>query len=105
MYIVSQLTAGHVCGPGATTAGGAGQGDLRLAAVMTEPARPPASIRTPCVQVCIVDGESGLCLGCYRTLAEVAGWARFTDDERARLMAELPQRRDRIRQEKLGMVR
>jgi predicted Fe-S protein YdhL (DUF1289 family) len=33
----------------------------------------PTPIATPCVNVCIVDGESGLCLGCQRTLAEVAG--------------------------------
>ncbi|HEV2531795.1 DUF1289 domain-containing protein [Phenylobacterium sp.] len=72
---------------------------------MTEPAKPPAPIKTPCVQVCIVDGESGLCLGCYRTLQEVAAWARFSDAERAALMAELPGRRGRIRPEKLGMVR
>jgi predicted Fe-S protein YdhL (DUF1289 family) len=70
---------------------------------MTEPARPPAPIKTPCVKVCVVDGESGLCLGCYRALGEVAGWASFTDDERARIMADLPSRRSRIRPEKLAI--
>jgi predicted Fe-S protein YdhL (DUF1289 family) len=67
------------------------------------PTRPPAPIRTPCVQVCVVDGESGLCLGCYRELAEVAGWARLSPEARERIMAELPQRRSRIRPEKLAM--
>ena len=67
------------------------------------PGRPPAPIRTPCVQVCVVDGESGLCLGCYRQLAEVAGWARLTPQERDRIMDELPSRRSRIRPEKLAM--
>jgi hypothetical protein len=38
-------------------------------------------------------------------LQEVAGWAGFSDAERDRLMAELPARRDRIRPEKLGLVR
>lgn len=60
-------------------------------------------IATPCVQVCVVDGESGLCLGCHRTLAEVAGWTRFTDAERRDIMAALPARRGRIRPEKLAM--
>ncbi|MDB5444595.1 MAG: hypothetical protein JWP86_2746 [Phenylobacterium sp.] len=72
---------------------------------MTDATRPPPPIKTPCIQVCVVDGESGLCLGCYRTLQEVATWTRFSEDERARLMAELPARRSRIRPEKLGMVR
>ena len=51
-----------------------------------------------------MDGESGLCLGCHRTLHEVAAWARFTDAEREAIMAELPARRSRIRPEKLGLV-
>jgi len=61
------------------------------------------AIATPCVRICVVDGESGLCLGCQRTLAEVAAWARFTDAERAEIMAVLPARRSRIRPEKLAL--
>ena len=64
---------------------------------------PPKAIATPCVKVCVVDGESGLCMGCYRQLSEVAQWARFSDDERAKIMAELAGRRSRIRPEKLAM--
>lgn len=65
---------------------------------------PPKAIATPCVKVCIVDPESSLCLGCFRTLGEIAGWARLEDDQRAEIMAELPSRRGRIRPEKLGLV-
>jgi predicted Fe-S protein YdhL (DUF1289 family) len=66
--------------------------------------KPPAPIATPCVKVCIVDGESGLCLGCYRTLEEVAAWGRLDADCRARIMAELPARRSRIDPLKLGLA-
>jgi predicted Fe-S protein YdhL (DUF1289 family) len=66
--------------------------------------KPPAPIKTPCIKVCVIDGESGLCLGCYRSLPEVAAWGRFEPAERERLMAELPARRSRIRPEKLGMI-
>jgi predicted Fe-S protein YdhL (DUF1289 family) len=45
------------------------------------------------VKVCVMDDESGLCLGCLRTLAEVAGWASLTDAEREAVMADLPSRR------------
>jgi predicted Fe-S protein YdhL (DUF1289 family) len=65
---------------------------------------PPKPIATPCIQVCAVDGESGLCLGCHRTLREIGGWSRLTDEERAQIMAELPSRRSRIRPEKLGLA-
>ena len=67
------------------------------------PDGPPKAIATPCVKVCVVDGESGLCMGCYRQLSEVAQWSRFTDEERAAIMAELASRRSRIRPEKLAM--
>lgn len=66
-------------------------------------AAPPKPIATPCIKVCIVDGQSGLCLGCYRTLAEIAGWARLTDEQRASIMSELASRRSRIAPEKLGL--
>ena len=68
---------------------------------MTQPpaapsVRPPRAIATPCVMVCTVDGASGLCLGCFRTLPEIATWSRMTDEERAGIMAELNGRRGRI---------
>ncbi|MEI7933212.1 MAG: DUF1289 domain-containing protein [Alphaproteobacteria bacterium] len=54
---------------------------------------PPPPIATPCVKVCVVDGPSRLCLGCYRTLPEIVRWQRYTDQERADIMAALPARR------------
>ena len=59
------------------------------------PYRPvPKSIATPCVQVCVVDGASSLCLGCYRTLSEIGGWSALSDEQRADIMTDLPRRRD-----------
>ncbi|MBU1376505.1 MAG: DUF1289 domain-containing protein [Alphaproteobacteria bacterium] len=71
--------------------------------VSPERTAPPAPIKTPCIKVCVIDGESGLCLGCFRKLSEVAGWGRLTDDERDRILAELPDRRGLVRPEKLAM--
>jgi predicted Fe-S protein YdhL (DUF1289 family) len=64
----------------------------------------PQPIATPCVGICIVDGESGLCLGCFRTLPEIAGWAALSDAERSQIMAGLASRRGRIRPEKLALI-
>ena len=64
---------------------------------------PPKPIATPCIKVCVVDGESGLCMGCYRTLAEVAGWTRLDEAQREAIMAQLPGRPGRVRPEKLAM--
>jgi len=54
-------------------------------------------IRSPCIKVCVVDGQSGNCLGCGRTLGEIAQWARFSGDQRDQVMASLPARMDALR--------
>ncbi len=51
-----------------------------------------ALIETPCEKICVVDAPSGLCRGCGRNLAEIAEWTAYTDAERSRIMAELPDR-------------
>jgi predicted Fe-S protein YdhL (DUF1289 family) len=50
-------------------------------------------IETPCVNICTLDARSGLCLGCGRTIDEIARWATMSADERRRVMLELPERR------------
>jgi uncharacterized protein len=54
-------------------------------------------METPCIDVCVIDAKTGLCAGCGRTLAEIAGWASMTDDERRRIMLTLPARRRQAR--------
>jgi predicted Fe-S protein YdhL (DUF1289 family) len=49
-------------------------------------------IESPCVKICILQPESGLCLGCRRTGEEIAAWSRLDPEERRRIMAELPGR-------------
>jgi predicted Fe-S protein YdhL (DUF1289 family) len=53
-------------------------------------------LETPCVIVCLLDTEFGLCIGCGRTLEEIAGWASMTDRERRAIMALLPARLERL---------
>jgi uncharacterized protein len=53
------------------------------------------AVSTPCIQVCVIDPPTGLCLGCSRTLAEIARWSTITETERKRIMAELPGRTGR----------
>lgn len=52
----------------------------------------PIMIETPCIKVCTLDARSGLCLGCGRTIDEIARWGTMTPDERGRVMLELPGR-------------
>ena len=47
-------------------------------------------IESPCVKICTLDARSGLCLGCGRTIDEIARWTAMSAAERARVMGELP---------------
>jgi len=50
-------------------------------------------IESPCTKICTLDARSGQCLGCGRTVDEIARWTAMSDAERACIMAELPARR------------
>ena len=52
-----------------------------------------STISSPCTKVCTIDPRAKLCLGCSRTLTEIAQWASLGEPERQRIMAELPARR------------
>jgi len=49
-------------------------------------------VKTPCIKVCQMDPRRGLCLGCRRTLDEIARWGAMNDAEREQILAELPLR-------------
>jgi predicted Fe-S protein YdhL (DUF1289 family) len=49
-------------------------------------------VSSPCIRVCTLDRETGLCEGCGRTRDEIASWYRIPEEERQRIMAELPER-------------
>jgi predicted Fe-S protein YdhL (DUF1289 family) len=53
----------------------------------------PATAASPCIGVCRLDEGSGVCVGCYRTIQEIARWGSMGRDERARVFAILDGRR------------
>jgi len=50
----------------------------------------PAS---PCIRVCTLDPETNLCLGCFRTLDEIAGWSGFSREEKWAILRQLDARK------------
>ena len=59
-------------------------------------------IESPCVKVCVIHPAARLCVGCHRSIEEIAAWSRLTADERRAIMAELPGRASRITQRRGG---
>ena len=59
-------------------------------ASMADEAEP---VLSPCVGVCLMDGDTGFCRGCLRTLGEIAAWSGATNHDRRTIKASLPARR------------
>jgi predicted Fe-S protein YdhL (DUF1289 family) len=50
------------------------------------------SQETPCISVCQIDPRTNLCLGCGRTLPEIARWSAMDSAEWRAIMAQLSER-------------
>jgi predicted Fe-S protein YdhL (DUF1289 family) len=64
-------------------------GKLRNSRAQAERARPVSS---PCISVCKMDEAHGLCIGCMRTLDEIAAWSTMNDTARLAVWKTLPER-------------
>ncbi len=48
---------------------------------------------SPCVGVCRLDEHGVYCVGCLRTLSEIAAWSKLTEIEKSHILSDLRQRR------------
>jgi len=49
-------------------------------------------LQSPCIDICLVDSDLGLCVGCGRTIEEISRWGTMSAAERRKIMAGLPAR-------------
>jgi predicted Fe-S protein YdhL (DUF1289 family) len=52
-----------------------------------------AGVASPCVNICRMDEGSGWCVGCLRTIDEIALWSQLPDEAKRAVCASLPARR------------
>ncbi|MGH8782964.1 DUF1289 domain-containing protein [Paraburkholderia sp.] len=50
------------------------------------------SIKSPCIDICKFDGETGLCVGCLRTRDECKSWKKMKDRRRRKIIDDRPRR-------------
>ncbi len=50
------------------------------------------NIPSPCISVCRLDNQNGLCEGCLRTLDEIRDWSSYHDLEKKRVWGRIAQR-------------
>jgi uncharacterized protein len=49
-------------------------------------------IETPCIKVCVIEPETGFCIGCGRTRMEIGNWLGISPAERRSIMQGLAER-------------
>lgn len=54
-------------------------------------------VSSPCIGVCQLNPDNGLCLGCLRSLEEISAWSRVSPDEQRRILATVAARREALR--------
>ncbi len=59
----------------------------------TGPARGGAAgVGSPCINICRMDESSGYCVGCARSIDEIASWSLLDDGQKRAVWALLPHR-------------
>jgi uncharacterized protein len=53
-------------------------------------------VSSPCIKVCQMDPLRGVCIGCCRTLDEIARWGGMNESEQIKVLEQLPERRLRL---------
>lgn len=53
-------------------------------------------ISSPCIGVCAMNEDTGLCEGCYRSIEEIQDWWDMTPETRNEVMNKLEQRQNEL---------
>jgi predicted Fe-S protein YdhL (DUF1289 family) len=60
---------------------------------MPQPPSIPAAVPSPCINVCRMQADGDMCIGCLRTLDEIVAWADAGEQEKRAILALVAQRR------------
>lgn len=54
-------------------------------------------VASPCIKICDLDESEKYCIGCGRSLDEIARWPLASEAERRSIRAALPERLERLK--------
>ena len=59
------------------------------------------AVASPCLDICKFDRKADLCVGCFRTTAEIRLWRKFIDHRRRETLAERRRRETKLAARKI----
>lgn len=57
-----------------------------------DPATDTGKAPSPCISICKMNPQTGLCEGCFRTIEEIAQWSTATEEMKRRVWMEIKRR-------------
>jgi predicted Fe-S protein YdhL (DUF1289 family) len=54
--------------------------------------QPQPNVPSPCLSVCVMDPQTEVCAGCWRTLEEIGVWSRISDEAKRQVWQRIQQR-------------
>ena len=54
--------------------------------------QPQPHVPSPCLSVCVMDPQTDVCAGCWRTLEEIGVWSRISDEAKRQVWQRIQQR-------------
>lgn len=61
-----------------------------------DPAACTGKLPSPCISICAMNAETGLCEGCLRTMDEIVLWGSATEETKLAIWHELKRRADAL---------
>lgn len=49
-------------------------------------------VKSPCINICKIDKDSGLCIGCYRNGHEIFNWISFSQKQKKMVLSKISER-------------
>ncbi|HEY8608563.1 MAG TPA: DUF1289 domain-containing protein [Noviherbaspirillum sp.] len=58
-----------------------------------DPLRDPGPVPSPCISICRMQPQTGLCEGCLRTIDEIVAWGGASEETKRAVWTEIHRRR------------
>ena len=59
-------------------------------------------VQSPCINICVVHPAERICTGCLRSIDEITQWSKMSNEARAQVMDELPNRATLLKKRRGG---
>ena len=61
-----------------------------------DPAADTGKAPSPCISICKMNPQTGLCEGCFRTIEEIAQWSSATEEMKRQVWVEIKRRQEAL---------